>query len=183
MQTIHIHNIRTPLGDMTAGVSASGVHLLEFLNPDRIEKQRQVILQKSQIQFSDEPHRIHEQLRAELEEYFSGKRSEFSVKAIPTGTEFQMRVWSKLQEIPYGRTWSYLELADSLGDPKAVRAVAKANGENPIAILIPCHRVIGKDGNLTGYAGGLDRKRKLLSLERQSAGSSVYIQGDQLNLF
>lgn len=183
MQIIHIKKITTPLGDMTAGVSASGVHLLEFLNPDRVDLQKQKLLKTSQVVFSDDPHRIHDHLQAELDEYFTGKRKEFSVNIVPSGTEFQMNVWSKLQEIPYGRTVSYQELTDSIGDPNAIRAVAKANGDNPVAILIPCHRVIGKDGNLTGYAGGLDRKRKLLSLERQSAGSSVYRQGDQMHLF
>lgn len=183
MQKINIKIMNTPLGEMIAGVTASGVHLLEFFNPDRIEKQKHRLLKKSNVIFSDEPHRIHEQLQAELEQYFAGKRTEFAVHTIPTGTEFQIKVWRNLQKIRYGQTVSYQELSNSMGAPNAIRAVAGANGENPIAILIPCHRVIGKDGNLTGYGGGLDRKRKLLNLERQTSSSEIYRKGDQIDLF
>lgn len=183
MQIVHIRNIITPLGDMVAGVSASGVHLLEFINPNRLEKQKQVLLKKANLVLSDEPHRIHDQLQGELDEYFDGERQDFTIPIVPTGTEFQMNVWRRLQEIPYGRTETYQEVTESLGDSNAIRAVAKTNGENPVAILIPCHRVIGKNGDLTGYAGGLDRKRKLINLERQAAGDEVYREGDQINLF
>jgi methylated-DNA-[protein]-cysteine S-methyltransferase len=104
-------------------------------------------------------------LRTQLEAYFKGNLRTFNVPLLPEGTDFQLRVWKELQRIPYGRTMSYLELAHGLGDAKALRAVGRANGANPIAILIPCHRVIGADGSLTGYAGGLERKRALLELE------------------
>lgn len=101
----------------------------------------------------------------ELEEYFLGRRREFDLPLSPDGTEFQKRVWAALREIPYGETRSYSEIAGQVGNPKAVRAVGMANHRNPIAIMIPCHRVIGKNGSLTGYAGGLDLKERLLKLE------------------
>ena len=101
----------------------------------------------------------------QLNEYFEGNRKEFSLKLNPQGTLFQKHVWEELQTIPYGKTVSYLELSKQLGDVKAIRAVANANGKNPLWIIIPCHRVIGSDGSLTGYAGGLHRKQWLLEHE------------------
>jgi len=106
-----------------------------------------------------------DKLSSQLEEYFSGKRREFDVPLVLPGTPFQQRVWTALQTIPYGSTRSYKKQAEIIGLPNAVRAVARANGDNRIAIIIPCHRVIGADGNLTGYGGGLWRKRYLLNLE------------------
>ncbi|HTZ92815.1 MAG TPA: methylated-DNA--[protein]-cysteine S-methyltransferase [Streptosporangiaceae bacterium] len=105
----------------------------------------------------------------QLSGYFAGQLTEFDLPLAPTGTAFQRQVWAALQTIPYGQTWSYGQLADKIGRPTAVRAVGLANGKNPIALVIPCHRVIGSDGSLTGYGGGLDRKRFLLGLE--SAGA------------
>ncbi len=101
----------------------------------------------------------------QLREYFEGERKTFSLTLNPTGTDFQKRVWEELQQIPYGKTISYLELSKKLGDVKAIRAVAAANGQNPLWIVVPCHRVIGSDGSLTGYAGGLHRKKWLLEHE------------------
>ena len=101
----------------------------------------------------------------QLKEYFAGTRKEFDVTLDIEGTDFQKRVWNELRNIPYGKTISYKTLSEKLGDVKAIRAVGKANGQNPIAIIIPCHRVIGANGNLVGYAGGLDIKEKLLQLE------------------
>jgi methylated-DNA-[protein]-cysteine S-methyltransferase len=103
---------------------------------------------------------------AQLAAYFSGDLTEFDLPLAPAGTEFQRRVWAELRAIPYGQSVSYSELAGRLGNPAASRAVGLANGRNPIAIVVPCHRVIGADGSLTGYGGGLDRKRFLLALER-----------------
>ena len=105
----------------------------------------------------------------ELEEYFEGGRREFSVALAPAGTPFQMRVWQALRAIPYGKTISYLVLAQRVGSPRAFRAVGQANGHNPLSIIVPCHRVIAADGSLGGYGGGLDRKRILLALESGSA--------------
>ncbi|MDC8002426.1 methylated-DNA--[protein]-cysteine S-methyltransferase [Aureisphaera galaxeae] len=101
----------------------------------------------------------------QLKEYFNRMRTDFDLKLSPEGTTFQKRVWEKLLEIPFGRTTSYQKMANNLGDPKVIRAAASANGKNPISIIIPCHRVIGSDGSLTGYAGGLHRKKWLLEHE------------------
>ena len=106
---------------------------------------------------------------AQLREYFAGARREFDVALAPAGTPFQRRVWEELTRIPYGATISYRELARRVGNPAATRAVARANATNPIAIVVPCHRVIGSDGTLTGYGGGLHRKRFLLALEGAAA--------------
>ena len=103
---------------------------------------------------------------SELKEYFSGKRQQFSIDIQPEGTAFQLSVWRALQEIPYGKTVSYGELAQQVGNPKASRAVGAANGANPIPIIIPCHRAIGASGDLTGFGGGLETKQFLLELEK-----------------
>jgi methylated-DNA-[protein]-cysteine S-methyltransferase len=105
----------------------------------------------------------------QLREYFSGARTEFDLPLEPNGSEFQKKVWRALREIPFGQTRSYLQLAKTLGSPKAVRAVGAANGKNPLSIVVPCHRVIGADGSLTGFAGGLDVKAQLLALEAKVA--------------
>jgi methylated-DNA-[protein]-cysteine S-methyltransferase len=105
-------------------------------------------------------------VRAQLDEYFAGARTTFEVPLAMAGTPFQLRVWSALQEIPYGETVSYGEIARRVGEPSAARAVGLANGSNPVSVIVPCHRVIGSSGKLTGYGGGLERKRALLDLER-----------------
>ena len=102
----------------------------------------------------------------QLEEYFAGEREEFSLALEADGTDFQQRVWESLRRIPFGETASYGDIARRIGNPRAVRAVGLANGRNPISIIVPCHRVIGADGSLTGYGGGLERKRFLLALEK-----------------
>ena len=104
---------------------------------------------------------------AQLAEYFAGKRKKFDLPLAPSGTEFQRSVWSALQTIPFGETRSYGDIAAQIGNPKACRAVGMANNRNPIAVIIPCHRVIGSDGSLTGYGGGLDVKQYLLGLEKR----------------
>jgi methylated-DNA-[protein]-cysteine S-methyltransferase len=105
----------------------------------------------------------------QLAEYFAGERTEFELELAPAGTAFQQRVWALLLEIPYGETTTYGALADELGNPRTVRAVGLANGRNPISIVVPCHRVIGADGSLVGYGGGLERKRALLAHEAEVA--------------
>lgn len=114
----------------------------------------------------EENHPLLQWTRRELEEYFQGKRKELSVPLKPDGTEFQKKVWKALTEIPYGETRTYGEVAAAVGNDKASRAVGMANHCNPIPVIIPCHRVIGKNGKLTGYAGGLEKKTALLDLER-----------------
>lgn len=110
----------------------------------------------------------------QLQEYFEGKRTHFTFLLHPSGTEFQKKVWQELLNIPFGKTCSYLELSKKLGDVKAIRAVAAANGKNPLWIVIPCHRVIGSDGSLTGYAGGLWRKKWLLEHENPSVQKTLF---------
>ncbi|MBT9186863.1 methylated-DNA--[protein]-cysteine S-methyltransferase [Zobellia russellii] len=110
----------------------------------------------------------------QLEQYFAGTRSDFDIKLNPEGTDFQKRVWEALLEIPFGKTVSYLDLSKTLGDVKAIRAVAAANGKNPLWIVVPCHRVIGSDGSLTGYAGGLHRKKWLLEHESPFKQQSLF---------
>ncbi len=113
--------------------------------------------------------------RVQLEEYFAGERRDFDLPLAPAGTDFRRRVWAALRDIPYGRTTSYGQIAARLGmPPGASRAVGAANGANPIAIVVPCHRVIGSDGTLTGYAGGLERKRVLLELERATTAPALF---------
>ncbi|CAN5457759.1 methylated-DNA--[protein]-cysteine S-methyltransferase [soil metagenome] len=126
----------------------------------------------TEVLFSEEPKNngvVNDVLinaLSQLEEYFSGKRKDFNLPLRPAGTPFQLRVWDELTKIPHGKTISYLELAKRLGDEKAIRAAASSNGKNPIAVVIPCHRVIGSDGSLTGYAAGLERKSWLLGHEQ-----------------
>ena len=110
----------------------------------------------------------------QFEEYFEGKRTQFDLKLAPEGTEFQKKVWKQLQEIQFGKTMSYQQMANQLGNPKVIRAAASANGRNPISIIIPCHRVIGSDGSLTGYAGGLHRKKWLLEHENPVKQQSLF---------
>lgn len=111
---------------------------------------------------------------SQLREYFDGQRQDFDFKMNPQGTDFQQKVWQELLNIPFGKTMSYLDLSKKLGDVKAIRAVASANGRNPLWIVVPCHRVIGTDGSLTGYAGGLWRKKWLLEHESPSKQQSLF---------
>ena len=111
---------------------------------------------------------------SQLQEYFKGNRTHFNLKLNPQGTDFQKRVWEALGQIPFGKTTSYLQMAKNLGDPKVIRAAASANGKNPIAIIIPCHRVIGSDQSMTGYAGGIWRKKWLLKHESPVTQQSLF---------
>ena len=111
---------------------------------------------------------------SQLGDYFDGKRQDFNFKLNPKGTEFQQKVWQELINIPFGKTMSYLDLSKKLGDVKAIRAVASANGKNPLWIVVPCHRIIGTDGSLTGYAGGLWRKKWLLEHENPTNQQSLF---------
>ena len=111
-------------------------------------------------------HRILKQAEVEINEYFSGIRTSFSVPMVPEGTDFQLSVWEELKKIPYATTISYGELAKRIGNPKASRAVGAANGKNPLSIVVPCHRVIGSSGKLTGFAGGIKVKSQLLNIEK-----------------
>lgn len=121
------------------------------------------------IHYEEQPSPLLSQAIQQLEEYFKGKRKRFSLPVAPGGTPFQRRVWDALCQVPYGKTCTYGQIARIIGQPKACRAVGMANHRNPIAIVIPCHRIIGANGSLTGYAGGLEIKEKLLELERRQS--------------
>ena len=158
--------MESPLGPLVAGVTDRGVCLLEFSDRRMLETQVTTLTRRLQSVAVPGEHPLLTQLGAELGEYFAGRRRTFTVPLHYPGTEFQVRVWDALRDIPYGETRSYEALAATVGRPGAQRAVGKANGDNRIAIVVPCHRVVLKDGTLCGYGGGLWRKRRLLELER-----------------
>ena len=157
--------ILTPLGPMLAGATDDGVCLLEFIDRRMLETQLRRLCKLLNAKFVPGLHKLFDPLSKQLEEYFAGKRKKFDIPLVLPGTPFQNKVWAGLQTIPYGSTRSYKEQAEAIGSPNAIRAVAKANGDNRIAILVPCHRVIGANGELVGYGGGLSRKQYLLKLE------------------
>ncbi|MFZ4927946.1 bifunctional transcriptional activator/DNA repair enzyme AdaA [Chryseobacterium sp. Mn2064] len=163
---IDVKRIETPLGTMFACAVDKGICLLEFTDRKDIEKQFSSLSKALNAEIVQGENKYFKQLEEELKEYFEGKRQKFDVPLFITGTEFQKNVWQLLLEIPVGETRSYKQQSEFLGNPKAIRAVGTANGINKIAILIPCHRVIGSNGKLVGYAGGIWRKQKLLELEK-----------------
>ena len=152
--------IKTPLGNAILEGDAAG--LSKF-----------VLLEEEVIPSSNPAPHLTEAIE-QLEQYFEGERKDFNLKLNPQGTEFQKKVWQALQTVPFGKTASYMELSKQLGDPLAIRAVAAANGKNPLWIIVPCHRIIGSDGSLTGYAGGLWRKKWLLEHEQQEKQISLF---------
>lgn len=160
--------IDTPLGPMIAVADAHRLHLLEFMDRKALPKEMQALSKSARGAIGIGRTAIHDQLARELSEYFAGHRTRFDVPLQYHGAAFATAVWDALREIPLGQSESYGALAARLGRPSATRAVARANGANRIAILIPCHRVIGADGTLTGYGGGLWRKQQLLALERDA---------------
>jgi len=151
-------NFKTPLGIATITGNEKGIASISIADVGEIATEIPNVLKEAIVQ---------------LNEYFDKKRTDFTFKLNPKGTDFQQKVWKGLLEIPLGKTTSYLELSKKLGDVKAIRAVASANGKNPLWIVIPCHRVIGTDGSLIGYAGGIWRKQALLELENPSIQSSL----------
>lgn len=165
---IDLKRLETPLGTMFAGAVSEGICLLEFTDRKMLETEF-IMLARSLnavvVQGENEHFKI---LERQLEEYFTGKRRSFSVPLCTPGSAFQNEVWKALQTIPYGETRTYSQQANVIAKPAAVRAVANANGMNKISILVPCHRVIGSDGHLTGYGGGLWRKQWLLNLEKDN---------------
>ncbi len=152
--------VKTPLGIARLEGDAEGLSAITVLETNETPT---IILPE-----------ILEEAAYQLQEYFEGKRTVFDLELNPKGTDFQKRVWEALIQIPYGKTVSYLDLSKTLGDVKAIRAVAAANGKNPLWIVVPCHRVIGSDGSLTGYAGGLHRKKWLLDHENPVKQQSLF---------
>jgi len=153
--TYYLH-LTTPIGKIRLRANDHGLTAVDHVN-------QQGYLDSGWIE--DTNHPILTQAEKELQEYFSGGREFFETPLSPIGTAFQLSVWKALRKIPYGTTASYAEIANTIGNPKAVRAVGAANGRNPLSIFIPCHRIIGKSGKLVGYAGGIEAKQVLLSLE------------------
>lgn len=162
---VHLGWIDTPLGPMIAGASDEGVVLLEYTDRRMLEAQFAAVRKRFSAGLVPADHPHLQTLRTELTGYFAGTLTEFSVPVVTPGTPFEERVWGELVKIPYGETRSYEDVAVALGNRAAVRAVGRANGLNRIAIVVPCHRVVNKSGELGGYGGGLWRKRRLLHLE------------------
>ncbi len=172
-RVVELTRIETPLGPMLAGADDEALRLLEFTDRRMLETQLRRLQRRLGCALVPGDGAILADTAAQLGEYFDGQRREFTIPVAPAGTEFQQDVWRELRAIPYGRTRSYGEQAAAMGRPEAVRAVARANGDNPVAVIVPCHRVIGADGSLTGYGGGLWRKQWLLELESRHAGLDV----------
>lgn len=163
--TLYATRFNTPLGAMLAVAADEGLCMLEFEGSRRIDRELADLERLTRRRVRIAAHPLLAQTTAELAEYFQGSRRVFSLPLFTPDTLFRQQVWQVLQTIPYGETRSYQEQAAALGNPAAVRAVAAANGANRVSIVIPCHRVIGKDGSLTGYGGGLQRKLWLLQHE------------------
>ena len=156
MNTVFYTTLESPVGTLLLAGDSQALRMVIFQSSKHAEPP-QADWKQDKAPFAE----VIRQLRA----YFRGERKEFDLPLAPEGTEFQLRVWNRLRTIPYGETISYAQLAERIGNPKAVRAVGLANGSNPIPIIIPCHRVIGSDGSLTGFGGGLPTKKMLLELE------------------
>jgi AraC family transcriptional regulator of adaptative response/methylated-DNA-[protein]-cysteine methyltransferase len=163
---IWINRVATPLGSMVMGVSDQGLCLLEFAERRMLDTQLKRLRQRMGRVFLPGDHPLMQHVKTELDNYFDNNLQEFTVPIQAPGSGFQEAVWKALLEIPYGEMRSYAQVAEQIGQPSAVRAVGRANGDNRIAIIIPCHRVVGSGGELTGYGGGLWRKDYLLALEQ-----------------
>ena len=174
--------INSPLGITKIVGDADGIVSITVLNYNTLSEAREGKSNnlsfprkwESEEKITDIIPEVLEDCVIQLNEYFDGNREKFSLKLNPQGTDFQKRVWEALKTIPHGKTLSYLQLSQQLGDVKAIRAVANANGKNPLWIIVPCHRVIGSDGSLTGYAGGLHRKQWLLEHESPYKQQSLF---------
>jgi len=163
---IWINRVATPLGSMVMGVSDQGLCLLEFTERRMLDTRLKHLRQRMGRVFLPGDHPLMQQVKIELDNYFDNNLQEFKIPIQAPGSSFQESVWKALRELPYGEMRSYAQIAERIGQPSAVRAVGRANGDNRIAIIIPCHRVVGSGGELTGYGGGLWRKAYLLTLEQ-----------------
>ncbi|HGY2265257.1 methylated-DNA--[protein]-cysteine S-methyltransferase [Morganella morganii] len=163
----------TVLGEMSAAATEQGVCFLEFTEDNRREDTLQRVSARLNMPVTDGNHPHLALLESQLQDYFAGKLTEFTVPLVLPGTSFQQKVWDTLLAVPFGCTVTYSMLAELLSSPRAVRAVGRANGMNPVSVLVPCHRVTGKNGELTGYAGGMDRKAWLLAHEKQVKGAAI----------
>ncbi|MHA2253481.1 MAG: methylated-DNA--[protein]-cysteine S-methyltransferase [Candidatus Kariarchaeaceae archaeon] len=163
---ITYRTIDSTLGELIIGATKKGCCLVEFKDRKKLPKVKQTMEEIYSAEFVKGTNSILDQVEKELEQYFTSTLQQFSIPLDVQGSSFQLDVWMNLQNIPYGHTQTYKDIAREISKPLAVRAVGKANGENHLAIIIPCHRVIGSNGKLTGYGGGLWRKRALLDLEK-----------------
>ena len=163
---MYVNRIATPLGPMLICANNDGLHLLEFVDRRMLETQIKRVSKYTKCFFVPGEHALMQETEKQLTQYFAGKLKNFNLPIQLLGTDFQKQVWNALLDIPFGETRSYAKQAVSIGNPKAVRAVGTANGDNRFAIIVPCHRVIGANGKLTGYGGGLWRKEKLLEIEK-----------------
>lgn len=162
---ITMNRITTPLGPMMVGVTNEGLCLLEFTDRKMIETQIATLKKRFDSEMVTGKHPMIDQVDTQLKEYFEGNRKNFDIPLVVPGTDFQMKAWEALTKVPFGTTRSYKQQSSVVGNVKAVRAVARANGENRISIIIPCHRIIGSDGSIVGYGGGIHRKQWLLKHE------------------
>ncbi len=173
---LQVTRVLTPLGPMIAGGNEEALYFFEFSDRRRLEKQLDRLRARMDCVLIPGDNDILQRVGVELEAYFAGDLREFSIPLLAPGTEFQRSVWNELRRIPFGETRSYAEVARAIDRPSAVRAVARANGDNRMAIFIPCHRVVGSDGRLTGYGGGLWRKQHLLDLESRVSPGGLFGQ-------
>ncbi|WP_017931482.1 bifunctional transcriptional activator/DNA repair enzyme AdaA [Robiginitomaculum antarcticum] len=157
--------IETPFGTMIAVTDAQALYLLEFTDRTKLDRQMHRVANYNRVMITPGRTPVHDQIAEELKQYFAGELTEFNTPIAMSGTDFQKATWHALRRIPHGQTQNYAGLANDLGKPTAFRAVANSNANNALAIVVPCHRVIAKDGTLGGYAGGLERKAALLDLE------------------
>jgi AraC family transcriptional regulator of adaptative response/methylated-DNA-[protein]-cysteine methyltransferase len=168
MNAITINRMLTPIGEMCAGATDAGICLLDYADSRYLDRDIKLLAKCMQATVVEDISHYITELQVQLNEYFASQRKEFTLPLILQGTDFQRRVWEVLRTVPYGKTISYKQQAEIAGVSKAVRAVANANGNNRISIIIPCHRIIGSDGTLTGYGGGLWRKKWLLEFEEMN---------------
>ena len=165
MKQIEIQYYKTPYTEFILGSFEGRICLVDYRQRRKRETLDRRIQKGLDALYIEQDNALLQQTRKALEAYFSGKREIFDLPLLPVGTPFQRKVWKAVRTIPYGTTATYAALAKKIGRPKAIRAVANAVGANPLAIIIPCHRIIGSDGTLRGYAGGVELKRKLLDIE------------------
>ena len=176
-QQVNIQYYNSPCGELILASVGDELCLCDWNEKPCAERNKQRLVRYLNAEFSIESSPVLEQTQQELDEYFAGKRKTFDIPLHPVGTDFQKQVWQALLEIPYGETRSYKKIAQSVNNLKGVRAVAQAIGANGMSILIPCHRVIGTNHSLTGYAGGIEAKRLLLNLEYKNEGKSGLLNG------
>jgi methylated-DNA-[protein]-cysteine S-methyltransferase len=168
MDRMNIQRHKTEIGELLLGSFGSKLCLLGFGDRETRRAFDDRIRKKLDAEFVEQSDEVLEKTRRQVDEYLNGNRKEFDIPLLMVGTDFQRRVWKALMRVPYGATSTYGQIAEDIGSPRAVRPIGNANKANPLSIIVPCHRVIGSDGELVGYGGGLSVKRRLLELERSN---------------